>query len=975
MSIRHSGRGSPGNNVGVSTRSRGQLSLSQAPSFRISPYHEQHKLLDKLQREEKKRLEAEARRLEEERIVIEDEDEDANHADKDGGIVAHTTTATNKIDDIMPFSDLAAELEYAHLALNTPTKSKTHDSGINSEDGGGGRRAAQLEIVRGLVSRIFLNVNNKDRKREALYALLQILMPSEDRQNVYGMKTRRLMSLMADAIGNFRPEVAARLRSWQPTICRSPILPPNQNAIVSLPEVQIAALVPTPPPNFFAASLMDISRACKQLTMAYLMQGADEVSSMSEDTDIIINTSQRGVLSGLIGKMDNQGWILFLRVLLKNVSIGIGPATVLAGLPLPGAGALYARQRSLSALADACCSFVEKDHAVEGGAATNDKSKNQIKIAVQCGIAFTPQTCECMRMPYLLKWIFSREEQLRHPITPIHARLLILLEKGNWYVPLNNSDITRMVNLEEDQALHVKNRKRHLLLLREFKKANMINIENAKGYILHYTLSAESHGLIVFLLRDVSEAFDGGVQIADDIVAMEPVLPETKQMSKKDLLMSFIRHPLVIDIDGNDERGEGKSEIVYSGKNRLQVVTAAAASGVIGHGASGKRNNGSSSSSSSSRKKKSGITASLFSAHVSVKISKSVAEAIALNTRSREAAAAAAIHNDQPQKNSRKTATKIASTVAEQLRRGRSAAKPKSDDNNKTKKESSPKKTPASTGPILRSSSSRGIPSPALSLPYTHTHEQQQQAAHPQKKGGDDDDKRITRSSNRGAGESRVYYNNLDASSTSSSDVDDDVLEHGQKGNPNKKRQEEENSKSKKKNQKRKGVDLEEEEKDREHIIAQIKLDGDRLQAHVSAAADREGVKLFSKNGLDVSHLYSDVQNDLYNAIGRGIGGEGEVPCILDGEIIVVDAAGKPLPWENQKWRYNKCEPLEEEAAPESVKTIVTRLRSAARSATTTTIEEESGGIIALEYSESELAGGSWEDGEDQNLSFLPASR
>ena len=81
----------------------------------------------------------------------------------------------------------------------------------------------------------------------------------------------------------------------------------------------------------------------------------------------------------------------------------------------------------------------------------------------------------------------------------------------------------------------------------------------------------------------------------------------------------------------------------------------------------------------------------------------------------------------------------------------------------------------------------------------------------------------------------------------------------------------------------------------RAYLIAQLKLDGDRLQAHV---LDADTVRLFTRNGYDVSDVYSDVCNELREARLKS-------PCIFDGELIVVNAAGLPLPWESAKWRFN----------------------------------------------------------------------
>ena len=91
---------------------------------------------------------------------------------------------------------------------------------------------------------------------------------------------------------------------------------------------------------------------------------------------------------------------------------------------------------------------------------------------------------------------------------------------------------------------------------------------------------------------------------------------------------------------------------------------------------------------------------------------------------------------------------------------------------------------------------------------------------------------------------------------------------------------------------------VEEVDEDVKGIIVQTKYDGDRLQAHV---VDGDNIKLFTRRGFDVTDLYSDIARALSG------GWAGEAPCVLDGELIVVDKTdiNKPLPWSNEKWRHN----------------------------------------------------------------------
>ena len=76
-------------------------------------------------------------------------------------------------------------------------------------------------------------------------------------------------------------------------------------------------------------------------------------------------------------------------------------------------------------------------------------------------------------------------------------------------------------------------------------------------------------------------------------------------------------------------------------------------------------------------------------------------------------------------------------------------------------------------------------------------------------------------------------------------------------------------------------------------VLVQTKYDGDRLQAHI----DKGKVLLFTKNGYNMTEHYSDVAKELAIATSKR--------CILDGELIVVDASGNPMPWQDGKWKYN----------------------------------------------------------------------
>ena len=286
------------------------------------------------------------------------------------------------------------------------------------EDARGARNNTRLqkEIVRDLVARTGL----KDAGR--VEQLLRALMPKEDRARVYGFKTAGLMRLVAHALDKMaRPDLAARMRHWLPTPCRSALT--AHTTIVCMPEIDIASILGRIKGAAAGGgvTLEDIGKFCDGLV------GSED----SARTEALVHMVQSQGLSG-------DEWALLVRMLFKTVSLGIGRETVLEALPLPAAAAMYARQRSLSALANA---VVNED----------------TRVQIVCGTPFTPMACDALKTPYLLPWIFSREEQLQHPISPNDGRLVVVTDrstpafKERWYAPLSSAFKMRMVNIDDDR--------------------------------------------------------------------------------------------------------------------------------------------------------------------------------------------------------------------------------------------------------------------------------------------------------------------------------------------------------------------------------------------------------------------------------------------------------------------------------------------------------------------------------------------
>ena len=443
------------------------------------------------------------------------------------------------------------------------------------------RAVAQRETLRAVFARA--------SGAEELELLLRMLLPSEDRTGAYGFKTRRLLRLMATTLARSGDaQGATALQRWAPMPMEGTLV---KGSVVCMPELSIASAAARPHPHRVASSatsggltLAELAAVLKRLSEAYRLD--PRATSMGNSDAVQV----QAIAELLQRRMDFHEWTFLIRLLLRRVPMGVSPSIVLSALPQlsSSAAAFYARQRSLGALARACIAA----------------QTSVVQPRVACGTPFTPMTCDALRAPYLLKWIFSREERLlRRPIPPIDGRLLIMRRRDHaegeaehhndaaaaevvasappaheaamerqqradgrsmrarivstrsragageeeeeevgdalapdrytWYIPLNAARKQRMVNLEGSRALEVKSRRRHILLLREFKRAGLISARHAEGLVLHYslTVAADDVNLVVLLVRGVSTAAECEVELVDGPF----VPPPAASMSDADL--------------------------------------------------------------------------------------------------------------------------------------------------------------------------------------------------------------------------------------------------------------------------------------------------------------------------------------------------------------------------------------------------------------------------------------------------------
>ncbi len=283
-----------------------------------------------------------------------------------------------------------------------------------------------------------------------------------------------------------------------------------QKQVICEPEFEIAKACAKNNRDSLLIHLHELLTVCDTLSDIYRREKGDNVLHFQQAFLKNSTLFQNGA--------SFRVWVLVARLLLRSVTMGVGVATVMGALPR-AAATFYALQHDLKAVA----------HDPSDTAAT-----------IRCGTPFAPMTCDAMRSPYLLKWIFSREDMLQRPLTPIDGRLYIV-DEARWYVPANSRPPMnrRLIDLEKEKQ--TKTRQKHFDMLRLFKKSKLIDSAYAKGLLIHYTISIEDdEGEVLLLIRDTSDAIDAGIELVTN--NEEEELPQARDQSTI-LLESLIVAP------------------------------------------------------------------------------------------------------------------------------------------------------------------------------------------------------------------------------------------------------------------------------------------------------------------------------------------------------------------------------------------------------------------------------------------------
>ena len=415
----------------------------------------------------------------------------------------------------------------------------------------------QIEILTQMFSKaisIASSISNPDVRDKnvalEIYLILKMLLPHRDHSTIYGMKTHRLLKVISSVLKNQgRVDSAAKIEQWiqnpipqlklNPSASGSSQASGNNygldvpeeeyeeefgSSIIFAPEIIAATLCSSiAKSGGGAVTLQDVGALCRSLTNAYLRLGSQEI-----DTSQNLESAQKNMLVEVSKYFTFNEWIVLCKIILKRVTMGVGQNMVLNCVPYIEAALVYPKRYDLQEIAKACVSSANVMNAERQRVPMADPQmhhyQNTEKYShVECGIPFVPMTCHTMRSPYMMNWLFSREDTLEKPMKPKDGRLIIL-SNGEWYVPLNSRLNKRFVNIQSKEMTRNPTRRKYILFMREFHKvaSSVLNVEHTRGLVLHHTLSEEKGDRVLMLVRSVSDAAAQGAEIISESSEMEP---------------------------------------------------------------------------------------------------------------------------------------------------------------------------------------------------------------------------------------------------------------------------------------------------------------------------------------------------------------------------------------------------------------------------------------------------------------------
>ena len=421
-------------------------------------------------------------------------------------------------DASMPFSFVADQLENAYETPSNDIKRNT--AVILTQDA----------------------IKSNDNPALELFALLRLCLPSQDNRSVYGFKTHRLIKSFAKALdkcgGLSGKQEAAKLMEW----IKQPVFVKRNNTLISMPEVAIARAhaicFPSCAKHAPRLTIRDVGSLSQRLTNMYKEKHKEVVvatGSSKSVTGIKVDKIAE-VLATVLPRLDYTECKVLVRLLLRTVTMGIGVKTFMGSLG-PGWENRLDYQMDLGRLS--------MDYIKTGFTGSSS--------SIVCCVPFRPMTCDVVSSPYVMKWLFGREEKIKSYLPPKDGRLVVH-SNGRWYVPLKRSNSAarkRFIDLETDASN--KYTQKHMRVLRELKKHRQLflNEKVAYGMVISYILSEnQAKNSFLFLVRGMKTVEESEIEFVDaDVEYDAPTYYNTEQKENKDkevqrvLLREFVISP------------------------------------------------------------------------------------------------------------------------------------------------------------------------------------------------------------------------------------------------------------------------------------------------------------------------------------------------------------------------------------------------------------------------------------------------
>jgi hypothetical protein len=413
----------------------------------------------------------------------------------------------------IPFSFLAENLERAYLSS---------------------RMQEKQNIAYNLVQEVMHYATDKPELE--MFALLRLCLPSYDNRSVYGFKTYRLIKSFAKAFEKCGGVSGRTASSYLSEWIRRPEPVKQKSALISMPELAVAhahALCFPPTQQKHTLSIRDVAAFCQHLTNMYKEKHKEVViaATMSEHGT---NKEIAGIkvdkiaefLTTLIPFLSYLECKILVRVLLRSVSMGIGMKTF-TGAILGGA----ARNR-LDYQMDMARLAISVVNALR------EKEQTTIQHStILCGVPFRSMTCHVVSSPYVMKWLFSKEDSIKTYVPPKDGRL-VMHSNGRWYIPIKRSALhrNRFIDLESREVMASSYTRKHMELLREIKrnKQQFFNEALAFGMLISYIITKGEEGdSYLLLIRAMKPIEEHQIEFMDVDVVNDT--PNQKKQTKKEI--------------------------------------------------------------------------------------------------------------------------------------------------------------------------------------------------------------------------------------------------------------------------------------------------------------------------------------------------------------------------------------------------------------------------------------------------------